>query len=190
MPNQGAQPCNQGAVEFPLISLVLILRRLLPLGTQAAKTKHCNGAPSIGGWSQSGLYAPGLPGRVVVSMAARLPNTRRSAFNFGSTALKRKPVSEKAGLVLLQKETPPRERPDSVHSSLRFRGASLEGHTTGPQNGRHDRSLLPGAARGSASGEDMAAMQGRSTCPRYIGWLELTVPCVVTADAHSLWRRR
>ena len=29
MPNQGAQPCNQGAVEFPLISLVLILRRLL-----------------------------------------------------------------------------------------------------------------------------------------------------------------
>jgi len=51
-------------------------------GTQAAKTKHCNGAPSIGGWSQSGLYAPGLPGRVVVSMAARLPNTRRSAFNY------------------------------------------------------------------------------------------------------------
>ena len=31
MPNQGAQPCNQGAVEFPLISLVLILRRLLDI---------------------------------------------------------------------------------------------------------------------------------------------------------------
>ena len=47
MPNQGAQPCDQGAVEFPLISLVLI--RLLP--SRVGFAERDASRPAFGGSS-------------------------------------------------------------------------------------------------------------------------------------------
>ena len=49
MPNQGAQPCNQGAVEFPLVSLVLILRRLLLTFTDGRKISRLISSKLHGG---------------------------------------------------------------------------------------------------------------------------------------------
>ena len=99
----------------------------------------------------------------------------------GSTAFERKPVS-----FFLQKETPPRER-DSVDSSLRV-------------SAQVSRDTLPGPKMAGMTAASFLELPGEARAEKI--WLPCRVDrrvpgtsvgtdcTVVTADAHSLWRRR